>query len=223
MNVHVKIAAALVVLGLLAAAGYKYLWPRFEARAQIDTTDARGTKGRIAIGVDNWVGYFPLCSDEMRKRMRTAGYVLHCEDDKADYPKRFANVKSQPAAVRGRHRRCVSAQRPRHRLPRRHRGGDRRVQRRRRDRRVEGQGRLARRTEGARGRRPLPSRPGRRASICCVRRPCISTSRRCAAARDRGASRPMARPKRSSACSTGRPTRPCCGSPMSRARWARRA
>ena len=94
MNVHVKIAAAIVVLGLLAAAGYKYLWPRFEARAQIDTTDARGTKGRIAIGVDNWIGYFPLCSDEMRKRMRTAGYVLHCEDDKADYPKRFANVKS---------------------------------------------------------------------------------------------------------------------------------
>ena len=94
MNIHVKIAAALVVLGLLAAAGFKFLWPLFEARTQIDTSDARGTKGRVVIGVDNWIGYFPLCSDEMRKRMRTAGYVLHCDDDKADYPKRFANLKS---------------------------------------------------------------------------------------------------------------------------------
>lgn len=94
MNIHIKIAAALIVLGVLIGAAYKFLWPQFEARRQIDTTDARGTKGRIAIGVDNWVGYFPLCSDEMRKRMRTAGYVLHCEDDKADYPKRFANLKS---------------------------------------------------------------------------------------------------------------------------------
>jgi outer membrane protein OmpA-like peptidoglycan-associated protein/ABC-type nitrate/sulfonate/bicarbonate transport system substrate-binding protein len=94
MNIHVKIAAALLLLGVLAAAGYKYLWPRFEARAQIDTSDARGTKGRIAVGVDNWIGYFPLCSDEMRKRMRTAGYVLVCVDDKADYAKRFAALKA---------------------------------------------------------------------------------------------------------------------------------
>ena len=26
--------------------------------------------------------------------MRAAGYVLRCDDDKADYPKRFANLKS---------------------------------------------------------------------------------------------------------------------------------
>jgi outer membrane protein OmpA-like peptidoglycan-associated protein len=94
VNIHVKIAAALVVVGILIGAGFKFIWPLFEARAQIDTTDARGTKGRIAIGVDNWIGYFPLCSDEMRKRMRAAGYVLVCDDDKADYPKRFANLKS---------------------------------------------------------------------------------------------------------------------------------
>ena len=36
------------------------------------------------IGVDNWIGYFPLCSGEMRKRMRTARDVTVCEDDKAD-------------------------------------------------------------------------------------------------------------------------------------------
>lgn len=94
MNIHAKIAAALIALGIVAAAGYHYLWPRFEAQLQIDTTDARGTKGRINIGVDNWVGYFPLCSVEMRKRMRAAGYVMSCEDDNADYPARFAGLKS---------------------------------------------------------------------------------------------------------------------------------
>lgn len=94
MNIHAKIGAGLLILGALAAAAYKFAWPMVEARLQIDTTDARATKGRIVIGVDNWIGYFPLCSDELRKRMRGVGYVVRCEDDKADYPKRFASLKS---------------------------------------------------------------------------------------------------------------------------------
>jgi outer membrane protein OmpA-like peptidoglycan-associated protein len=93
VNTHVKIAGTLMVVGLVAALGYQYLWPRFEAKRQIDTSDARGVKGRIAIGMDNWVGYFPLCSDQMKKRMRAAGYVLTCEDDQADYAKRMAALR----------------------------------------------------------------------------------------------------------------------------------
>ncbi|HEU0200323.1 MAG TPA: OmpA family protein [Burkholderiaceae bacterium] len=94
MSVHVKIAAGLIVVGALAAAGYKFLWPLVETRLQIDTTDARDAKGRIVIGTDNWVGYFPLCSDGMKKRMRSHGYVLECEDDKADYVKRMAELRA---------------------------------------------------------------------------------------------------------------------------------
>lgn len=94
MNVHVKIGAGLLVVGALAVAAYAFVWPIVESRMQIATTDARGTKGRIVIGVDNWIGYFPLCSDELRKRMRAAGFVVRCEDDKADYAKRFAALKS---------------------------------------------------------------------------------------------------------------------------------
>jgi len=94
VNIHVKIAGGLLVLGALAGLAYKLVWPRFESHRQIATTDARGTKGRIAIGVDNWIGYYPLCSDEMRKRMRAGGYVLQCEDDKADYAARLANLKA---------------------------------------------------------------------------------------------------------------------------------
>ena len=95
MNLHVKIGASVLIVGLLAALGYKFsVAHRRVLRTQIDTTDARGTKGRIVIGVDNWVGYFPLCSDQLRKRMRVAGYVVRCEDDKADYAKRFNELKA---------------------------------------------------------------------------------------------------------------------------------
>ena len=94
MNIHVRIATGLLLVGALLGLGYKFLWPKFDAQRQADTTDARGTKGRIVVGVDNWIGYFPLCADEMRKRLRVQGYVLRCEDDKADYAKRFANLKS---------------------------------------------------------------------------------------------------------------------------------
>ncbi len=94
VNIHVRIGAGLLLAGVLAVLAYKFLWPLVESRMQIDTTDARGTKGRIVIGVDNWIGYFPLCSGELRKRMRANGYVLRCEDDKADYAKRLAALKS---------------------------------------------------------------------------------------------------------------------------------
>jgi len=94
VNIHVRIATGLLLLGTLFGLGYKFLWPQFDLQRQADTTDARATKGRIVIGVDNWIGYFPLCADEMRKRLRVQGYVLRCEDDKADYAKRFANLKS---------------------------------------------------------------------------------------------------------------------------------
>jgi len=93
VKLHARIALGLVAAGLIAAVVYTYLWPQIEAQRQIDTSDARGTKGRIVIGVDNWIGYFPLCSLEMRKRMRAQGYVLQCEDDKADYAGRFAGLR----------------------------------------------------------------------------------------------------------------------------------
>ena len=145
LNVHVKIAAlALIVVGARSAgAGYKYLLAdASRTRTQIDTTDARGTKGRIAIGVDNWIGYFPLCSDEMRKRMRSRRLRARCEDDKADYAKRFAALKSGELQFAVATVDAYLLNGAGSGISRRDRRGDRRVQGRRRDRRVEGQGRL---------------------------------------------------------------------------------
>lgn len=93
MNAHAKFALIVVVLGAIGIAAARYLWPMWQEHEQRETSDAKDTKGRITIGVDNWIGYFPLCSGEMKKRMRTAGYVLVCEDDKADYPARMQKLK----------------------------------------------------------------------------------------------------------------------------------
>lgn len=93
MNTHAKFALAVVVLGAAAIGAARYVWPIWQERMQRDTSDARDTKGRIAIGTDNWIGYFPLCSGEMKKRMRSAGYVLVCEDDKADYAARMQRLR----------------------------------------------------------------------------------------------------------------------------------
>ena len=51
-------------------------------------------RGTLAVGTDNWIGYFPLCSTPMAKRMRKAGWVLRCENDNADYRARFQRLES---------------------------------------------------------------------------------------------------------------------------------
>ena len=93
MNVHAKFALVVLVLGAIAIGVARYVWPLWQEQMQRDTSDAKDTKGRMVIGVDNWIGYFPLCSGDMKKRMRSAGYVLVCEDDKADYASRMQKLR----------------------------------------------------------------------------------------------------------------------------------
>jgi outer membrane protein OmpA-like peptidoglycan-associated protein len=94
VNAHAKTAIALLAVGLLAIAGYKFGWPIVQERLDLQSSDARDTKAKLMVGVDNWIGYFPLCSGELRKRMRSRGYLLQCDDDKADYPARMQRLKA---------------------------------------------------------------------------------------------------------------------------------
>jgi outer membrane protein OmpA-like peptidoglycan-associated protein/ABC-type taurine transport system substrate-binding protein len=91
---HIRAAALLLILGIGALVGYYFLSPMLEARRQVETSDAQGTRGTISIGVDSWVGYFPLCSPVMKRNMRQAGYLLRCQDDSADYAKRMAALRA---------------------------------------------------------------------------------------------------------------------------------
>jgi ABC-type nitrate/sulfonate/bicarbonate transport system substrate-binding protein len=92
---HTKTALGLVIFGIVAITAYKFLLPMFEASQQKQTSDAKAIKGKITIGVDNWIGYFPLCSPEMRKRMRRSGYNLQCQDDNADYAQRMHRLREE--------------------------------------------------------------------------------------------------------------------------------
>jgi outer membrane protein OmpA-like peptidoglycan-associated protein len=94
MNFHVKAAIAIVLVGALAIFGYKYGAPLLTDQLQRGSSDARDTKGRIVVGVDNWVGYLPLCSAEMRREMRRRSYLFECHDDGADTPGRMQRLQS---------------------------------------------------------------------------------------------------------------------------------
>lgn len=93
MNLHAKVAIVLVLAGAAAMAYLKWEDYLDKDKQQVETSDARGTKGHIAIGVDNWIGYVPLCSRAMKSEMRKRGFTLECRDDKADYAVRMEALK----------------------------------------------------------------------------------------------------------------------------------
>ncbi len=92
MSGHLKAVIVLLVLGVAGILGVRWVLPVFQESEQRQTSDARSTKGALRIGMDNWVGYFPLCSPRMRRQLRQAGYVLTCENDEADYRARFERL-----------------------------------------------------------------------------------------------------------------------------------
>ncbi len=93
MNNHFKAFLILVFFGVAALIGAKFILPMLHESKQIDTSDAKDTKGTISIGMDNWAGYIPLCSSDMKARMRRSGYILNCQNDNADYSSRMKSLK----------------------------------------------------------------------------------------------------------------------------------
>jgi outer membrane protein OmpA-like peptidoglycan-associated protein/ABC-type taurine transport system substrate-binding protein len=94
MSRHVVAFIAILVLGTLGIVAYKFALPGVMEAWQRRTSDAAAVHGELRIGVDGWVGYFPLCSSEMRRRMRARGYALSCNNDGGDYPKRFQALEA---------------------------------------------------------------------------------------------------------------------------------
>ncbi|MBU1191668.1 MAG: OmpA family protein [Gammaproteobacteria bacterium] len=85
---------SILLIGSIAIVGTYFGLPWWQAYQQKASSDAAGARGTLTIGVDNWIGYFPLCGKEMRKRMHDAGYLLKCIDDGADYPGRMKKLRS---------------------------------------------------------------------------------------------------------------------------------
>jgi outer membrane protein OmpA-like peptidoglycan-associated protein/ABC-type nitrate/sulfonate/bicarbonate transport system substrate-binding protein len=92
MASHSKIALSLVVVGILGIGTWKFVEPMLAMSAQNQVSDA-GVNGTITVAVDGWVGYFPMCSSEIKKRLNRDGYGLRCIDDLADYKDRYKKLK----------------------------------------------------------------------------------------------------------------------------------
>lgn len=92
MQIHTKVASTLLAVGLCVITIYKFIQHDLEDLRYADASDARATKGTITIGVDNWVGYYPLCSKEMQRTLRQHGYLLECIDDQANYAQRIKHL-----------------------------------------------------------------------------------------------------------------------------------
>ena len=90
---HARAAILLFVIGVLAIGGYYLFKEKHLENAFRTSSDAAGAKDRIRIAVDSWVGYYPLCSAELKKRLRELGYALECVDDGADYQTRMKNLQ----------------------------------------------------------------------------------------------------------------------------------
>lgn len=94
MNSKVLLFFLIVVGGSLGIVGYYFARPYLFQKEQWAFSDSARTEGAITIGVDNWVGYVPLCGKELRRNLHQAGLVLRCEDDNADYPARMERLRS---------------------------------------------------------------------------------------------------------------------------------
>ncbi|MBF0204379.1 MAG: OmpA family protein [Desulfamplus sp.] len=99
-----NITGAIIIFVVIAtsAVAVKILMPVMESSRQKITSDAVKTKGKIRIDMDNWIGYFPFRSKEMKQLMRQSGYLLEANDDNADYGsrmKRLANAESDFAVA----------------------------------------------------------------------------------------------------------------------------
>ena len=93
MKTHAKLAVVVALLGIAGIFGWSILESYIAEQESSQLSDV-GEKGSIKLAVDGWIGYFPLCSPEMKKRLNRDGYGLKCTDDAADYSQRFKKLKA---------------------------------------------------------------------------------------------------------------------------------
>lgn len=93
MKSTTKFFFVFLAVGFVGIVGY-YFYDDYAAKKfRYGATDAKNIKGKIHIGIDNWIGYFPLCSQRMHKMMRSVGYLLSCNEDGASYDDRMKKLR----------------------------------------------------------------------------------------------------------------------------------
>lgn len=88
-NIKPFIGIGLVATLIIGMVGYKL-------NVNSDTlsaSDAAKIKHTVNVGVDDWAGYFYLCSPKTRAFAIEKGVLIKCEDDGVDFDKRFNGLK----------------------------------------------------------------------------------------------------------------------------------
>lgn len=87
---HIIIAAGVTVVALVVMGAIKFL----NIEALNSLTDSSKIEHTVNIGVDNWAGYYPLCSPETRRRALDNGVLVKCHDDGANMDERVRKLKA---------------------------------------------------------------------------------------------------------------------------------
>lgn len=93
-------AGAILAVGVPAMLLFNPFVERQAAQQQLNTSDAKASKGIVIIGCDNFIGYETAFNPYMTSRMRDDGYGLRCEGEKdnkgldtVDYDQRFQKLR----------------------------------------------------------------------------------------------------------------------------------
>lgn len=79
----------ILLLGIAAILGWKYIKPILFEKEQLSTSDSSGTVHTIRFGGDNYLGYWFITSPEMRKMAARKGIQMDFTDDGGAYAQRL--------------------------------------------------------------------------------------------------------------------------------------
>ncbi len=88
------IAAVVLVIGIVGLLVFKNVSDDKSKAHTVATSDAQSIRETIRIGVDSWVGYYPLCSKNFRASLRNEGIRVTC-DDNPNLEERFKQLKDE--------------------------------------------------------------------------------------------------------------------------------
>ncbi|WP_194435380.1 phosphate ABC transporter substrate-binding/OmpA family protein [Vibrio fluminensis] len=86
------IAIAVLVIGVVGLFVFKGFSEQKSKANTVASSDASSISDTVRIGVDSWVGYYPLCSKNFRASLRNEGIRSIC-DDNPSLEERFEQLK----------------------------------------------------------------------------------------------------------------------------------
>jgi len=92
-NNGLKIALFTLFIIVIGGGGLFFFRDFLDQSKVAATGDANQIEARFNLDMDGWIGYMPICSDELQNRLRRKAIELTCNPDGADYANRMSRLK----------------------------------------------------------------------------------------------------------------------------------